>query len=253
VVIAAGSDAFRSLRLRASPWTSRMRRSRWLVLAPHPDDETLGAGGLIARLAAEGHPAWVVFLTAGEASHVGSPQWPRERLAHTRKREAHRALGALRHPHGRVNHLAWQDGNPPAAISPAFRRSCSFLIGLCRRHHIRNLATTWRGEDHCDHQAAFQLGRQVAFHLRGYVTVFQYLVWGWRDPLLSIQLCGFEAMTVDAAPQASLGRKAIRCHRTQISALVQDAAEAFRLPPDMIALATRNPTILLRERRRDAA
>ncbi len=41
-----------------------------LVIAPHPDDETLGCGGTIARLAAEGHSVIVGVITGqGDAPH----------------------------------------------------------------------------------------------------------------------------------------------------------------------------------------
>ena len=32
-----------------------------LVVAPHPDDETLGVGGTIAKLASEGHEVHVLI------------------------------------------------------------------------------------------------------------------------------------------------------------------------------------------------
>lgn len=38
---------------------------RVLTVAAHPDDETLGAGGTMARLAAQGHEVWVCILTDG--------------------------------------------------------------------------------------------------------------------------------------------------------------------------------------------
>lgn len=38
-----------------------------LVLAPHPDDETLGCGGLLARAADQGLRPRVAFLTNGAA------------------------------------------------------------------------------------------------------------------------------------------------------------------------------------------
>jgi|GEM_PF-6331295 len=39
---------------------------RLAVVAPHPDDETIAAGGLLARLAAAGHAVQVVFLSSGD-------------------------------------------------------------------------------------------------------------------------------------------------------------------------------------------
>ena len=51
-----------------------------LVLAPHPDDESLGCGALLAASFA-GPGAHVICLTDGGASHLGSPTWPREALS----------------------------------------------------------------------------------------------------------------------------------------------------------------------------
>lgn len=45
---------------------------RTLVVAPHPDDEVLGAGGTIARLAAEGEEVFVAVVTEGKASCLRS-------------------------------------------------------------------------------------------------------------------------------------------------------------------------------------
>ena len=39
-----------------------------LVLAAHPDDETLGLGGTISRLSSEGHNIRVITFTDGESS-----------------------------------------------------------------------------------------------------------------------------------------------------------------------------------------
>ena len=42
-----------------------------LVVSPHPDDETLGAGGLLTEARRNGCPTHVVFLTCGDAFRVG--------------------------------------------------------------------------------------------------------------------------------------------------------------------------------------
>ncbi len=52
-----------------------------LVLAAHPDDETLGAGGLVAMAARAGMPVRVVVATDGEGSHPDASVWDPERLA----------------------------------------------------------------------------------------------------------------------------------------------------------------------------
>lgn len=49
---------------------------RFLVLAAHPDDETLGAGGLLARLHALGAEVEVLLCTAGRPRIPGRQQSP---------------------------------------------------------------------------------------------------------------------------------------------------------------------------------
>ena len=46
--------------------------SRLVVVAPHPDDEILGAGGLLAATARAGRDLLLVAVTDGQASHPGS-------------------------------------------------------------------------------------------------------------------------------------------------------------------------------------
>ena len=40
-----------------------MTTKKILVVAPHPDDETLGVGGTIAKLASEGHEVHVLVVS----------------------------------------------------------------------------------------------------------------------------------------------------------------------------------------------
>jgi len=75
--------------------------ARLLVVAPHPDDETLGVGGLIQRVHATGGIVKVVYLTDGEGypegvqveDHVESPSASDYRGYGRRRR--HEALAAL--------------------------------------------------------------------------------------------------------------------------------------------------------------
>ena len=59
-----------------------------LVIAPHPDDETLGCGGLIAASVRAGHRVHTVFVTEGGASHPACRSWTRPERAAQREAEA---------------------------------------------------------------------------------------------------------------------------------------------------------------------
>jgi hypothetical protein len=58
-----------------------------VVVAAHPDDETLGAGGLIVEAGRRGIPVTVVVATAGEASHPRSTTVSPQALADRRAQE----------------------------------------------------------------------------------------------------------------------------------------------------------------------
>jgi LmbE family N-acetylglucosaminyl deacetylase len=74
---------------------------RMLVVAAHPDDETLGFGGVLARYADEGVETFLVTATRGERGRffghpAEHPEHPgMSALAEIRERELHAAAGAL--------------------------------------------------------------------------------------------------------------------------------------------------------------
>lgn len=48
--------------------------ARIIVVGPHPDDQELGMGGTIARLARQGHAVLLLDMTNGEPTPLGSPE-----------------------------------------------------------------------------------------------------------------------------------------------------------------------------------
>ena len=45
-----------------------------LVIGPHPDDQELGMGGTVLKLASQGHWVHLVDMTNGEPTPHGSPE-----------------------------------------------------------------------------------------------------------------------------------------------------------------------------------
>ena len=66
---------------------------RVLVIAPHPDDETLGCGGVIALHLRAGDTVTVAIVTDGGGSRAGGLS--RERIVALRREEAREAVGRL--------------------------------------------------------------------------------------------------------------------------------------------------------------
>ena len=153
----------------------------FLVLAAHPDDETLGAGGLMARLHALGADVQVLLCTAGEASHPDSPTVTPERLAEVRLREFDGALGHLLGG-PRRRYLGLPDGRLAehrAAIAAAIREAAADT-GKPAQRII--LVAPYRHDGHTDHDALGGVAAETAA-AHGYgLLEFPIWYWLWATP-----------------------------------------------------------------------
>lgn len=115
-----------------------------LVIAPHPDDEVLGVGGTIARLAAHGTAVFVVIMTKG-----GPPTFTKEFVATARQEalSAHRIL--------RVTETIFLDF-PAAGVDTVPHRDVNMkLQGVFDRVRPQTVFIPFRGDIHMDHQLIF--------------------------------------------------------------------------------------------------
>ncbi|TDT63120.1 bifunctional PIG-L family deacetylase/class I SAM-dependent methyltransferase [Frigoribacterium sp. PhB116] len=155
-----------------------------VVLAAHPDDETLGAGSLIAQLVRQGRAVTVVVVTDGAASHPRSTSTPAGSLRELRLAEARAALDELVDPAGlgapiELVALGVADGGLREARD-VVRRQLADL--LAERRPVLVLAP-WRGDGHRDHRV---LG-EVAAELVGGdgsalpdARLLEYPIWMWH-------------------------------------------------------------------------
>lgn len=239
----------------ARAWAGAVRRARrvsladlraggpLMVLAPHPDDEALGAGPLLAALARTGGDPHLAFVTDGSASHPDAPGWSPRRLAHARHGEGHRAavaLGLRRPPVW----LGWRDAAPPAPASREWRRTVRRLGGHLRRHGIRQLVTSWGGEAHCDHEASARLADAAARAARSPVRVSSVAVWGWTEATAAARLQRSRARSVAVGGGTVAAARALACHRSQLGTRVLASPNGFRLPRPMWSLARRSSLLL---------
>lgn len=243
-MVAPGVAAWRRLILRSRPTSLNdpALRRRWLIVAPHPDDESLGTGSLIATILDAGGTVDVAFLTDGDGSHRGAPGWTAERLAEARAGEARRALRALGVTRPPLR-LRWRDADPKMPGTADHERTIRRLVTVCRRRRIGALAVTWAGEPHCDHEAAAMLAEAVAKRAR--LSFYEYLVWGWTCADIDARVRHCACISIDVAQGRARQRRAINCHRSQIGGRISGAVDSFRLPRSMIELANRPRLVLL--------
>jgi LmbE family N-acetylglucosaminyl deacetylase len=114
--------------------TERTQRRLLLVFA-HPDDETVFAGGLACRTAAEGGRVALCTATPGDNGKVGDPPvCPRERLGSVRQAELMAACAELGVATVRV--LGYPDRGLASAPVDTIRRQLVEVIRATRPHVV---------------------------------------------------------------------------------------------------------------------
>lgn len=209
-----------------------------LVVAPHPDDETLGCGGLIARCAAEGTPLHVLFVTDGAASHPGSPTWSRARLARCREAEAEEALRRLGAGGAGRTFLRLPDAAMPPPGTDAHRRAVRAVSDLLRALSPALVVLPWRRDPHCDHRDSWALATEALAGLDPPPRVLEYAI--WLDELggPGDQPHPGEVERVALAVSPALKRHALEAHRSQLGLVVPDDPAGFALEPATVLRLT---------------
>ncbi|HKV18950.1 MAG TPA: PIG-L family deacetylase [Mycobacterium sp.] len=143
-----------------------------LLVAAHPDDETLGLGATAAALADRGVNVQVVAVTDGEAAYPEDPAG-RTALASERREELVAAMARLRLP--RPIFLGIPDGEVTANED---RLELELEALLAESPPGTWCAATWRGDGHPDHEAT---GRAAAAASLDVPSVFiEYPIWMWH-------------------------------------------------------------------------
>ncbi len=206
--------------LAKSPWA----RAKWLIVAPHADDEIIGCGALIGDGSKDGRIAAIAFLTDSAGSHPCETEADSRRLAALRRREANAAIRVASPAAPAAIFLNWPDARPHAVGSQAFKAAVTRLARLCNRLGVDAIAATGRDEPHCDHVAAFEIAQEAARRAMRPTRLFEYVVWAKLAP-------GRDFIAVRTAPMAVGKRKAaLAQHRSQMTPM---AGNGFRVPPAM--------------------
>lgn len=195
---------------------------RAVVVAPHPDDEVIGFGGLLALLAARDSRSLVIALTDGEASHPGSWQWPAHELARARIDESLAGLRCLGLPLKSQRRLSLPDG-ALRACSDALAQGLSDLL-----QPDDVVFSTWQLDGHPDHEAAGDATARVCRALG--CCHWQAPVWMWHWARPADARVPWAELRQLALPVAILRQKtaALAAHQTQLAA--QDTGAPAVLP-----------------------
>jgi LmbE family N-acetylglucosaminyl deacetylase len=210
---------------------------RALILAPHPDDESLGCGGFIAAACGVDVSPLVVVLTDGAASHPGSQAFPPERLRAMREAETCDAAKRLGLPAENLVFLGYPDTCLPA-FGPGFEDAVARVADITRLNGCGVLIGPWQGDPHCDHEAAARIAETVA--VRNGLRLLSYPVWGWlragTDVVPEARRHGWR---LDIRAQLAAKQQAIAAHVSQYGGLITDSPDRFQLPAALLQVFAR--------------
>lgn len=203
-----------------------------VVVAPHPDDESLGCGGLIALARRGGHCVRLVVVSDGCGSHPGSQSYPPPSLRALRERETIDAGSHLGLAPSAIRFLRLPDAGVPARGAVA--QGAADAIGAAAAAiDAGTIFVTWRHDPHCDHGAAAAIVDLVRAQRPG-IRVLAYPVWGWTLPGdRDIGEPGI-GLRLDVSAVQSIKRRAVSAHRSQTTDLIADDPQGFRLADAMI-------------------
>lgn len=202
-----------------------LRGQRLLVLAPHPDDESLGCGALLVAAFA-GPGAHVVCLTDGSASHPGSRTVPPDALARIRRKELSDAVANLG---GTDKDITWL-GAPDSALRPEHGASAA-LTDLLRSGVFGLVLAPSPLDPHCDHVVAADIGRKIVAEAPQMQLAF-YPIWSrWHAKVSTPHPAGTRAWRLAAGAAAARKTAAIAAHRSQAGLVVRDCPDGFSMPP----------------------
>ena len=204
-------------------------RKRLLFLLAHPDDETFGTGGTIARYARSGAEVHLATATRGEAGMVGDPPvTDREHLGEVRAGELMAAAAIL--GIAKVHFLGFLDGQ---LASVPREQLLEHAVGLIRR--VRPHVLVGFGPEgvsrHADHKVMCEVALS-AFDRSGDPTwypgggapwapfklyqfeIAQEVFADWDAPLSGVPSAKLTSL-IDTSEQVETKIRAFHCHKTQ--------------------------------------
>lgn len=207
-------------------WFGELKRNmsikgKVLVFAPHPDDETLGCGGTIAKKLTEGYEVIVVVLTDGRQAFskifgITSDPTPEE-LKQIRKGEAIKAMNALGLSEKNIIFLNFKDGSLAKHEEEVKRR----IFEIIKRHPPIEIYFPYSKDYNPDHKVTNRIIKQCIKETKATAKSLQYSIsqkYARIGPMIDklVNLFKRHIVEVDISEFAPLKKKAIEQYKSQV-------------------------------------
>jgi len=192
-----------------------------VVFAAHPDDETLGCGGTIARRKSEGYEVIIVVLTDGRHAFskvlgICSDPTPEE-LKEIRREEVKRAARVLGVPERNLTFLDFED----SILENFSKEAEEKIIPLLKKNSPSEIYYPYKKDANPDHTAANQIVTNAANRSGLNSRRYQYSImhkWSRIGPKIDalLSLLGQSRICVDISNFLPLKKRAIEEFKSEI-------------------------------------
>lgn len=223
-------------KLELKPPETVLSWGKTLIVAPHPDDESLGCGGAIALLREFDAEVFVLVLSDGTLSHPNSKKFPPGKLRDLREDEIKKALKVLGVSPNCIEFFRYKDRCVPNENSENWQEAAERCLEYLAELKPETILVPWRRDPHPDHRAAFQLFNYAKQKNLTAIKILEYPIWLWEiaetdDAPRAVEVA---AWRLDIKKVQDKKQRAIGKHKSQITDLIDDDAEGFRLSPEVL-------------------
>ena len=208
-----------------------------LIVAPHPDDETLGCGGTVALLRRIGIPVYFLFVSDGTMSHPNSVEYPAPRLMKVREEEAKQAVLTLGGDMKHIKFLRLKDTQVPNEEDNLFMETVQDIVKLMDKIKPETVFVPWEKDPHRDHQATWKIIAEAMKYVQDKPRFLEYPIWLWElgNPEDLELIDRMQKFTVNIEETLDIKNKALAAHVSQVTPMITDDPQGFMLTPEVIA------------------
>lgn len=196
-------------------WPGFSSNTRLLVVAPHPDDETIATGLLIQQVRAAGGEVRILLLTAGDNN-----PWPqrwlerrvligaadRRRWGRRRLLEMQQAMACLGVSQDALQSLGWPDLGVTDLLLQSTQHAVAALAAVTGEFTPNLIALPSLADRHPDHGSAHVLMRLALIGQAPAPVLLTYLLHGDPDPHVGIKLDGTPAQVANKLAALAMHR-----------------------------------------------
>lgn len=153
--------------------------SKVLIVAPHPDDEVLGCGGLISTLVSRGKEIKIIFLTFGENSHSSCCNVSSDYVASKRQSSAYKACDHLGISSSNIFFVNFTDGSIPRNINDLYGNAVDNLCSMISEYDPSHIFCPHPLDIMPDHISSSELINSIIYKIKSNSTIYYYCTWFW--------------------------------------------------------------------------